>query len=252
MRRFAVITLIYLALGFAINFAICWASAAWWPWAWAGPYDAADDSEAIDGRSPSRHMTGRVGPTFLRVSLRTVDWNLIMRARGLESLAFFSHLEAPYIALWPTAYAAPLALPSIQRTCVELGCWSGHAAVLDARGWPCVSFVSLIDADFASGVWSYQFADGLNRGIPLGAPATPWSRILPLRPIVPGLLINTAFYALLCLGLYRGTRGIRRLRRYHKGRCPRCAYDRRHNFDTPCPECGWSTVAAPRVKAGAA
>lgn len=67
---------------------------------------------------------------------------------------------------------------------------------------------------------------------------TPWGR-LPLTPIWPGFLANTAFYAgVLALPVF-ALPALRRTRRRRKGLCPRCAYDLRETPDDhPCPECG--------------
>jgi hypothetical protein len=65
------------------------------------------------------------------------------------------------------------------------------------------------------------------------------ARGLPLRPIWPGLLANSAFYAAGFFIIARTTRTARRLRRMSRGHCPRCAYDRESLYTTPCPECGW-------------
>jgi hypothetical protein len=66
---------------------------------------------------------------------------------------------------------------------------------------------------------------------------------LSLRPIVPGLLLDTAAYgaawALPLLGLPL----LKQTRRRRKGRCPRCAYDLKRDLEEGCPECGWRRAA---------
>ena len=72
---------------------------------------------------------------------------------------------------------------------------------------------------------------------------------LPLRPIWPGLLLNTTFYgALWALPLF-GLPLVKQSRRRRKGRCPRCNYDLKRHLEQGCPECGWgkSGGEAPRV-----
>lgn len=62
---------------------------------------------------------------------------------------------------------------------------------------------------------------------------------LPLRPLWPGFLINTFFYAILTFALVRGPRVLRRARRRRRGRCERCGYDRAGlDAGAACPECG--------------
>jgi len=67
-------------------------------------------------------------------------------------------------------------------------------------------------------------------------------RHLPIRPIFPGLIINTAFYAAILWLLIPGPFVLRRLIRLKRGRCPKCGYDLRGQLPGAggCPECGWN------------
>ncbi len=69
---------------------------------------------------------------------------------------------------------------------------------------------------------------------------------LPYMPIWSGLALNTAFYALLFFVVVRIGRAVKHARRYRRGLCPRCKYDRVFDYRVPCPECG----DAPRVRRG--
>lgn len=70
-------------------------------------------------------------------------------------------------------------------------------------------------------------------------------RVLAYKPLWPGFLANTAVFAagLVLIGLL--ARSFLHLRRYRKGLCPRCAYDREFSYVVPCPECGLATTAVP-------
>lgn len=72
---------------------------------------------------------------------------------------------------------------------------------------------------------------------------------LPLRPIWPGLVIDTLLYAVLWHGLFliwpRLRSYVRREKqRIEQGCCPLCGYDLRADFNSGCPECGWGRVGA--------
>ncbi|MGI9013440.1 MAG: hypothetical protein ACR2GY_04230 [Phycisphaerales bacterium] len=63
--------------------------------------------------------------------------------------------------------------------------------------------------------------------------------IIPLRPIFPGFIINTLFYALIWFGALAACGFAKRTLRTRRGRCIECNYDLRGDFDAGCPECGW-------------
>jgi hypothetical protein len=69
--------------------------------------------------------------------------------------------------------------------------------------------------------------------VPIGA----LSFKLPLRPIWPGLLANTFFYAAIMLGVLVGLRAWRTRRRLARGRCVACGYELGEGVAV-CPECG--------------
>ena len=67
--------------------------------------------------------------------------------------------------------------------------------------------------------------------------------VLPLRPIWPGFLIDTVFYAAIWFALFFGFASAKRAIRRKRGRCPRCGYDLRGNLSAGCSECGWGRMA---------
>ncbi len=65
---------------------------------------------------------------------------------------------------------------------------------------------------------------------------TAWG--LPLRPIWPGLVVNTVIYAAFLWAPPRLPFALRRFVRVRRGLCPACGYDLRHAEHQACPECG--------------
>jgi len=63
---------------------------------------------------------------------------------------------------------------------------------------------------------------------------------LPLRPIAQPFIINTLFYAAMWFGIFFGVAALRRFVRKKRGRCVKCGYDLRGEFEKGCPECGWN------------
>jgi hypothetical protein len=67
---------------------------------------------------------------------------------------------------------------------------------------------------------------------------------LPLRPIWPGFVIDTLFYAAIWFGVFFGFASAKRAIRRKRGRCPMCGYDLRNALDKGCSECGWQRQAS--------
>ena len=59
---------------------------------------------------------------------------------------------------------------------------------------------------------------------------------LNLRPIIPGFIVNTIFYAAILWVLIRVPFALRRFLRLRRGRCPKCAYPMGESG--VCTECG--------------
>ncbi len=82
--------------------------------------------------------------------------------------------------------------------------------------------------------------------LPLPAWSDNWQvrqpRVLPIRPIWGGLLANTLLYAIVAAVLIWIVRALRDRRRFRRGLCPRCTYERHGMYAEPCPECGWACV----------
>ena len=112
-----------------------------------------------------------------------------------------------------------------------------------AHGWPMLALRTTLTAidSHPEGRWEPD-GDGIPTGLtwPTYAVSPPFDRALPLRPILPGFIINALFYAAIWFGVFFGVGALRRFVRRKRGRCVKCSYDLRTQFDKGCPECGWN------------
>jgi hypothetical protein len=109
-----------------------------------------------------------------------------------------------------------------------------------AYGWPRPCLWYQIRATYNQGARAMT-GDHLRYGLRIaGDPAARGEgfRVLPLRPIAAGTLVNTAFYGALWALLLAGPVALRRRSRRRRGRCPACGYDLRAGAHERCPECG--------------
>ncbi len=72
-----------------------------------------------------------------------------------------------------------------------------------------------------------------------------YTHVLPLTPIVSGLIFDIFVYSGIYLLVLGGAYSVRRRLRASGGRCPGCAYDLRGDFSSGCPECGWRREDVP-------
>ena len=108
----------------------------------------------------------------------------------------------------------------------------------DARGWP----FRALSCRWRTVDYSWQDCE-VEWGIELESSPN-WSpefvlRAVPYKPIWRGLIANTVLFAITWLVLFEFTRSVIYRRRLHNGICPKCRYERRGEFDRPCPECGF-------------
>ena len=88
------------------------------------------------------------------------------------------------------------------------------------------------------GVWVVSGDPPTSRWLP----TTPRGWAIPIRPLWPGLMMNTIVYAVLAWTLWsalRMPRAYRRRRRQKRNQCLACGYSRAGLAESAaCPECG--------------
>jgi hypothetical protein len=121
---------------------------------------------------------------------------------------------------------------------------------VEARGWPMLAMWAPAPAPSAPAVsFTTNYTTSTSLMLSFGGPgsvrltASPATKVMPYRPIVLGLLVDTACYAvalaLLWALLVIPRRFFTELSRLRRGCCVRCGYDIGYDFPHGCPECGW-------------
>jgi len=146
---------------------------------------------------------------------------------------------------WPNDPAEPL-VPSWGQFVSPVGNTArdaSHAAAADSRGWPLPAlgggFLIRWRGDRVPEVTKYSsvLLDPIAAG-----DLNSWKsvRVIPLRPLPLGFLVNTAIYALAAWIVMTVPPTIRRSIRRRRGLCPQCGHTLAGM--TRCPECGVATV----------
>ena len=135
--------------------------------------------------------------------------------------------------------------------------WLDETYLHVAAGWPLRCFVSQCRERDVRWVYQIRRSLGKNQVARLGlvrhrprwknalvikdqTVGGPFSaRVIPLKPIPVGIVVNTLFWGVLWFTFVVAARRIRGRLRVSRGRCYRCAYDLRGDSTAGCPECGW-------------
>lgn len=115
---------------------------------------------------------------------------------------------------------------------------------LEAAGWPMLSLYSTYEQGDPPTAAVFRVA-----GIPLnerrwsafGVCDVPYT--LPIVPIFPGFYLDTLIFAVPWFVILFAPGATRRAIRRTRGRCPRCGYNLRGEFDDGCSECGWNRTS---------
>jgi hypothetical protein len=212
-------TILFLVLGAIVNVAVAWAIAI------ADP----DLQETMDGRSPTKlNQQGWVLESWFAERMDGFG-KTVFGSTWLRKTINRPHAEGPLRPDDVLPDWLGLSTPPDGFT-KGTSDWERLVAILD--GWPLRSMMHVGYVDFKKEELISTDA------IDLGVNAKGDNMFLPLRPLFPGFLVNTFFYAGVLAALFFAPGRIRRTLRHRRGRCVKCNYDRRGNPDAPCPECG--------------
>jgi hypothetical protein len=159
----------------------------------------------------------------------------------LTTYPYPENVNPEYVALYHNPrYEIPswAARPDGQST--EQNC------VTTAWGWPALC-LSGIERKYSSYAPNGKFlgSSSVLHGywVFSGRPETMRLRRLPVRPVWPGLLVDSTAFGAVWLGLMLCFATLYS-RRSRLGHCPRCGYDLKHDLAAGCPECGWGRAEA--------
>lgn len=129
-----------------------------------------------------------------------------------------------------------------RRTAQADGRW--HEVVVVESGWPLPAVGAEHEIRRDNGdsnrAASTRWGIVLNRSDEVDSKKLVHLPVLPLRVLPIGFVLNSLIFASILLALAAIATGATRLRRYARGACPECGFDRKSDFSSPCPECGCS------------
>lgn len=109
-----------------------------------------------------------------------------------------------------------------------------NCVLIDGFGWP---FRSLVREAEMSDAWGHPL---VLRYFGLESTWPNQNVVLPLRPTMPGFVLNALLYMTMCCLLWHLGAVMRRRIRRSAHRCDLCGYDLRSSCEVGCPECGWN------------
>lgn len=250
MKRIAGTILVFLLLGAIVNMAVAWACARFSP-------DPADDfyfsRDMFSGRAYDHYWLDHRPESFppgKRWTICEPNWDSF----GVRTVFFLGGFREDWDGKVTGIWTGEewYEVPRLHwNTILDTNDHGLPEAVVDSTaayemqfvetGWPCYSMIGHI-ADRKSLIKpSYELVEcsGILIGTRTGNEVFKRAIVIPFRPIWPGFIINTAFYATILLLLIGGPGMVRRRLRRQKGRCPSCGYNLRGDLPVGCPECGW-------------
>ena len=235
---------VLMVLGAAASIGVAWASAFWIDVA-THPLDAADVRTLGVDETVEALWVAAPGSTqvYVRVGSDSIKRHLLDDESAAATFPPMFHVASsptrPFDQtddLWKYR--------SVRLACENLrtgpGVYAEVYLLRHERGWPlrCLASESV---PRPAGGWRMS---GRLQGISL----KPWTakrrdfasdqRVLPLRPMWPGFVLNTLIFGCAMWMLMMMCVLIRSAIRRRRGRCGACGYDLRGSDDGLCPECG--------------
>ena len=226
MKRRLLIILLFLLAGAVVNVAVAWALAA-----------IVDDPDLYGSESTS---------AFLRLEPADPDgikWEVHSSSTiGTTAIQSFRWRGDPQqgLLMHDDSTNPSQLIPASFSLGTLPGPIEFERRWFTSRGWPMRALWCEEEA------WLESAGNRTRLGASGGAALPDWGprsrfgypRVLPLRPIWIGFAVNTILYWLILLCPAWALIALRRHIRRHRGRCLKCGYNLRGEFDAACPECG--------------
>jgi hypothetical protein len=217
--------LFFLVLGAIVNVAVAWGLAIV-----TGPitYDCRHPFLNSVGNSPVVCITSRPGCEVVRLCARGGTLMANREVPDYPAHPWWNEQILTFEPRWAIAYGLPM---------------------LSMKAWRETYWIRINGDDMGRS----RMRDGYSfRSQPWAGGSQTIYPVLAFRPIWPGFLLNTLFYALILWLLILGPFMLRRFIRIRRGRCPKCGYDLRGAEHHRCPECGTAVPRAWQARADTA
>ncbi len=216
MKRRLLAIAIFLLAGAAVNVAVAWGCLNW---------SATEDGELASATRSDRRWWQRHAPTAFEGTPSEVNrsegFGITAITRGAGETYYEHHGGIPAVVYrWVVAQELRGGWPARTITGER---WTRS----DAMMGPSVREEKTV----------YRWSRSLGPAVLSSDDVHAW-RLMPMRPLLLGLAINTLVYATLLWLLAGGAFALRRFVRVRRGLCPTCGYDLRHGEHEACPECG--------------
>jgi hypothetical protein len=224
MRRRLLIIAIFLLAGAVVNVAVAWTCAMTVNPLYGKMEDAEENVRGMEGFAVM-HFS-RPGATLITCCRR--KRRFIVSSEQADPAALLDQ--------W-TGFRVPTHEYESGTTKIE-------ERIAHGCGWPKLTLWCETYGNIRSwGPFGGPLRGGVETGLPplkrdmgLGRSFLTFPRALPFRPIWPGVIVNTFFYATTLWLLFLGPFALRRIIRSRRGLCPSCAYPMGES--ATCTECG--------------